>query len=156
MEHSDECHIRCFWQLFSVMDSLISGELLLESSWDGNNQLAESTSSRASLTVTGVIAPTPTVLLTASATATRNQLVKLRIIVFNPTSMPLNANVTIQIIGPGNYVLFDVVQMKVTANSESTDYYDWAIPNSAGVYTVTVGLLPTEPTAFDTTTIQVS
>ena len=80
----------------------------------------------------------------------------MQIIVFDPSSTPLNANVTIQIIGPGNYVLFDVVRVKVTANSESTGYYDWTVPNSAGVYSVTVGLLPTEPTAFDSSTIQVS
>jgi hypothetical protein len=69
--------------------------------------------------------------------------------------MPLNANVTIQIIGPGNYVTFDVIQVKVTANSESTGYYDWTVPNQSGVYTVTVELLSPKPSAFDTTTIQV-
>jgi hypothetical protein len=70
--------------------------------------------------------------------------------------MPLNANVTIQVIGPGNYVTFDVIQVKVTANSESTGYYDWTVPDQLGVYNVTAGLLPTEPTAFDMITIRVS
>ncbi|MGA3406825.1 MAG: protease pro-enzyme activation domain-containing protein [Candidatus Bathyarchaeia archaeon] len=131
------------------------GSYLLESSWGGNNQLAGSTSSPDSLTVNGVITPTPTLLLTSPATATRGQTLRLQITLFNPTSMPLNANVTIQIIGPGNYVTFDVIQVKVTANSESTGYYDWTVPNQSGVYTVTVELLSPKPSAFDTTTIQV-
>ena len=105
---------------------------------------------------TGVITPTPTLLLTSPATATRGQSVRLQITVFDPSSMPLNANVTIQVIGPGNYLTFDVVQVKVAASLQSTAYYDWSVPNQAGSYTIMVGLLPTQPAAYDSATIQVS
>ena len=132
------------------------GNYLLMSSWSGNDQLAGSTSSSASLTVTGAATPTPTLLLTSPATASRGQTVGLQITIFNPTSMPLNANVTIQITGTSNYVMFDVIQVKVTGNSQSTAYYDWTVPNSTGTYSVSAGLLPSEPSAFDKATIQVS
>jgi hypothetical protein len=66
----------------------------------------------------------------------------------------LNANVTIQITGPGNYVSFDVIQVQVGASSQLTAYYDWIAPNQAGAYTVTLGLLSTKPGGTDTGTIR--
>jgi hypothetical protein len=132
------------------------GNYLLEASWSGNNQLAPSQSSSASLTVTGSVQPTPTVLLSAPATTPHGQTVTLSIIVFNPASSALNANVTIEITGPNNYVLFDVIQVKVNANSQSTGYYDWATPTQTGSYTVMVGLLPPTVGGVDIETIQVT
>jgi len=127
---------------------------LLEASWSGNSQLAGSTSSPASLTVTGSVQPTPTVLLYAPSTASRGQTVTMSITVFNPTSSPLNANVTVQITGPSNYVSFDVIQIQVGASSQLTTYYDWTVPNQSGAYSVTVGLLQARPGGIDTGTIQ--
>jgi hypothetical protein len=66
------------------------------------------------------------------------------------------ANVTIQIVGPGNYALFDVIQVKVAANSQSTSYYGWTAPSQAGAYTITVGLIPPTPTTVDAETVQVT
>jgi hypothetical protein len=64
--------------------------------------------------------------------------------------------VTIEITSPGNYITFDVIQLKVAATSQSTAYYDWTTPNQSGTYTVMVGLLPPKPAAFDAATIQVT
>jgi hypothetical protein len=132
------------------------GNFLLQASWSGNNQLAESTSSPASLTVTGTTPPTPTMLLSLPSTGTEGQVVNMTITVFNPTSSLLNANVTIEITGPNNYVVFDVVQLEVTGTSQATAYYDWKAPAQSGSYIVRVGLLPPKPTAFDTETIQIT
>lgn len=132
------------------------GNYLLEVSWSGNNQLAPSQSSPASLTVTGSVSSTPTVLLSAPATTPHGQNVTLSVTVFNPASSALNANVTIEITGPNNYVLFDVIQVKVGANSQSTGYYDWAVPIQTGSYTVMVSLLPLTSGGVDVEAIQVT
>jgi hypothetical protein len=79
----------------------------------------------------------------------------MTITVFNPTNSVLNANVTMQITGPNNYVVFDVIQV-VTATSQATTYYDWTAPNQSGTYTATISFLPLKPTAFDTETIQIT
>jgi len=129
------------------------GNYLLKSSWSGKNQFAGSTSSPASLTVTGAVAPISTLLLSVPSSASRGQLVTLVITVFNPTSSPLNGNVTVQITGPNNYASFNVVQVQVAASSQSTTYYDWTVPNQSGTYTVTVGLLSAKG-GIDTGTIQ--
>jgi hypothetical protein len=76
--------------------------------------------------------------------------------VFNPSSSGLKANVAIEITGPGNYLTFDVIQVNVASSSQSTGYFDWTVPNSSGMYTVTVGLLPPKPAAFDAATIQIT
>jgi hypothetical protein len=126
---------------------------LLEASWSGNNQLASSTSTPASLTVGGTVAPNPTLLLSVPSTASQGQSVTMSITVFNPTSSALNANVTVQITGPSNYVWFDVVQVQVAASSQLTTYYDWTVPSQSGTYLVTVGLLSARG-GIDTGTIQ--
>lgn len=130
------------------------GNYLLKASWSGNSQFAGSASASASLTVTGSVSPTPTLLLSVPSTASRGQSITLSITVFNPTSSPLNGNVTVQITGPGNYVSFVVIQAQVAASSQVTTYYDWTIPSQAGTYTVNVGLLSTKPGGTDTGTVR--
>ena len=130
------------------------GSYRLEASWSGNNQLAGSTSSSIPLTVTGTTTPTPTLLLSNPTTATQGQLITLSVTVFNPTSSPLNANVTVQITGPGNYVSFVVIPVQVAASSQLTSYYDWTVPSQAGTYTVNIGLLSLKPGGVDTGTVQ--
>lgn len=132
------------------------GSYLLKANWSGNNQLAGSTSSPASLTVTGTATPSATLLLSAPSTGSHGQSVRLLIIVFNPASSALNANVAIEITGPGNYIAFDVAQLKVAAAAQSTAYYDWTAPNQVGTYTLMVGLLPPKAAAFDAARIQVT
>jgi len=127
---------------------------LLKTSWSGNSQYAGSASTSASLTVTGTATPIPTLLLSAPSSASRGQSVTLSIAVFNPTGSLLNANVTVQITGPGNYVSFDVIQVRVAASSQLTSYYDWTAPNQPGTYNVTVGLLSTQPGGTDTGAIR--
>jgi len=63
---------------------------------------------------------------------------------------------TVQVTGPSNYILYDLVPVNAAATSDTTVYYAWTVPNQAGTYTVTVGLLPTGPSAFDTANIVVS
>jgi hypothetical protein len=133
------------------------GSYSLQASWSGNSQFKGSTSSPPnSLTVTGTVSKNPTVMLAAPDTGSIGQSVRLSITVFNPTSSPLSTSAKIQITGPNNYVAFDVVQVKVQANSESTYYYDWTAPNQSGAYTVTVDLLSTRAPASDTAIIQVN
>jgi hypothetical protein len=129
---------------------------LLEASWSGNNQLAPSQSSSASLTVTGSVPPTPTVLLSAPATTPHGQTVTVSITVFNPASSGLNANVTIEITGPNNYALFNVIQVKVGASSQSTGYYAWAVPTQTGSYTIMLDFLLPALGGADTENIQVT
>jgi hypothetical protein len=133
-----------------------SGNYLLEASWSGNDRLAGSQSAAASLAVTGSAPPSPTILIDGLATATHDQTLPLSLTVFNPTTSALNANVTIQIAGPGNYTLFNVINAKVDATSQSTVSYDWAVPNQPGAYTITLGLLPPTPGGVDVETIQVT
>jgi len=129
--------------------------LQLLASWSGNNQFAGSSSSAESLSVTGSSPLTPTILFPAPATVQHGQTATFTVTVFNPTSSQLIANVTIQIDGPNNYVLFDVIKVPVNANSQSSGYYDWAVPTQTGTYTATVSLLPQRLSGVDTETIQV-
>ena len=140
----------------TIWTSQYPGSYLLQASYGGSSNYAASTSPSVSLTVTGTVNPNPTVLLTAPTSATVGQTVSLEVTVFNPTSALLNANVTVQISGPGNYVSFDVIQVKVQATSESTGYYDWTPPNQTGSYTVTVELLSTRARSSDMAAIQVA
>jgi len=132
------------------------GSYSLEASWNGNNQFAGSTSTPTSITVTGSVTSSPTILLSAPSTASHGQIVEFSIRVFNPTSTGLTTLVAIQIQGPNNYVLFETVQTNAPSNSYSTVYYEWTVPNQFGTYSVSVGLLPNEPGAIDTATIQVT
>ena len=129
--------------------------LQLRASWSGNNQFAASSSSAESLSVTGSSPLTPTILFPAPATVQHGQTATFTVTVFNPTSSQLIANVTIQIDGPNNYMLFDVIKVPVNANSQSSGYYDWAVPTQTGTYTATVSLLPQRLSGVDTETIQV-
>jgi len=129
---------------------------LLQAGWNGNNQYAPSQSSSTTLTVTGTTQPTPTLLLSTSSTVSHGQRVTLTLTVFNPTSSGLNANVTIQIIGPNNYAIFDVIQTHVGTDSKSISYYEWTAPNQTGTYIVTISLRPPSPTGVDVENIQVS
>lgn len=132
------------------------GSYLVEASWNGNNQLAGSNSPTQSLTVTGTTTPTPTLLLSAPSSGSRGQSVQLSIAVFNPTNSPLNTKMSVEIMGPNNYVMFDVVQVNVAATSDSTAYYGWTAPNQSGAYTVTVSLSPSTPSGLSTATIQIT
>jgi len=131
------------------------GSYLVEASWSGNDQLAGSTSPAQSLTVTGTPTPTPTLLLSAPSSGPPGQPVQLSITVFNPTSSSLNANVMVKIMGPNNYVMFDVVQVNIAAASHSTAYYVWMAPNQSGTYSVTADLSPS-PSGVSTATIQIT
>jgi len=131
------------------------GNYLLEASWGGNNQLAPSQSSPASVTVTGSVQPTPTLLISSPTTTPRGLPVTLSITMFNPTRSSLNSNITIKIAGPNNYLLFDIIQVRIAANSQSTGYYDWAVPNQPGTYSITASSLSAE-SGVDTATIQVT
>jgi hypothetical protein len=133
------------------------GNYLLKANWSGNTQFAASQSSSASLTVTGSVQPYPTVLLSAPSSVPHGQLVTLSVTVFNPRSQPLTANVTVQIVGPNNYVVFDVLQIRANANSQLTYLYDWAVPSQPGSYTITVSLLPSRTGGgVDTDVVQVT
>jgi len=88
--------------------------------------------------------------------ATQGQFIEFSIQIFNPTGTVLATIVTVQVQGPNNYVLFDTVQTNAPSGSFSTVYYDWVVPNQPGTYSVNVGLLPNEPGAIDTATIQVT
>jgi len=129
---------------------------MLEASWTGNNQFAPSQSGSAALTVTGSALPTPTVLLSSPSTGTAGQRLTLSIMIFNPTNSTLNANATIEITGPNNYVLFDLIQVEVGANLHATGYYDWGVPAQAGAYTVVLSLLSPIPSGADVETIQIT
>ena len=132
------------------------GNYLLKASWDGNEQLASSQSSTISLTVTGSVQQTPTVLLSAPPTATQGQTMTLSVTVLNPSGSDLNATISIQLTGPNNYTSFDVVQLRVGGNSQSTGFYDWPVPYQPGTYTVVAGLLPPTPGGVDLATVQVT
>jgi hypothetical protein len=132
------------------------GSYLLEASWSGNNQLAGSTSPTQSLAVTGTPSPIPTLFLSVPSSGSRGQPVQLTITVFNPTNSLLDANVMVKIMGPNNYVMFDIVQVNVAAASHSTAYYVWTAPNQSGTYSVTANLSPPTLSGVSTATIQIT
>jgi len=105
--------------------------------------------------VTGTAQPIPTLLLSSPATTPNGQTVTLQITVFNNATSQLNSNVTIEITGPNNYVLFNVIQVQAAASSHSTGYYDWAVPTQTGSYTIMVSMLPPSTGGVDVETIQV-
>ena len=131
------------------------GSYSLQASWGGNTNFAASQSSTQSLMVTGTAQPIPTLLLSSPATTPNGQTVTLQITVFNNATSQLNANVTIEITGPNNYVLFNVIPVQVAASSHSTGYYDWAVPTQTGSYTIMVSMLPPSTGGVDLETIQV-
>ena len=132
------------------------GSYLLQASWNGNNQLAGSTSSSTSLTVTGATPASTSLRLSLPSTGTQGEVVHMTITAFNPTNSLLNGNVTMQITGPNNYAAFDVIQTSVNPTSQLTTHYDWIAPNQSGTYVVTIELLPATTGAYDTATIQIS
>ena len=132
------------------------GTYQIRASWSGNAQYSSAVSSSVSLTVTGTVTPSPNLILLAPATSIQGQIVHLTITVFNPTASTFSTLVTAEITGPGSYVSYETIQVRIASQSETTAYFDWTVPNRSGAYTVTVGLLPPEPDAFDVTTIQVS
>jgi hypothetical protein len=114
-----------------------------------------STVSVVEVTTTVTVAPSVTLLLTVPPSAARSQIIHMQLTVFNPLSATLDSQAAITILGPSNYIYFDVFQLNVPASTSYTAYYDWTPPNQAGSYTVSVGLLPPQPAAFDTATISV-
>jgi len=99
--------------------------------------------------------PSPTLLLSAPSSESQGQRAQLSITAFNPTNSPFNAKVMIEIMGPNNYLMFDVVQVNVAAASQSTLYYVWSAPNQSGTYSVSVSLAPPTPSGFSTATVQI-
>jgi kumamolisin len=132
------------------------GNYYVEASWVGNNQLAGSTSSPITLTVTGAVTPSATILLSAPSTASRGQLTHFSMTIFNPQGSPLTTLVSVEITGPNNYILFDTIQVTVTGGSYSTLIYEWTPPNNQGTYFLSVGLTPPQVGATDTATISVT
>ena len=130
--------------------------LLLEANWNGNNQLAPSQSSQVPLTVTGTVSPTPTMLLSAPTTTPHGGTTTLSITIFNPATSTLNANIAAEITSPNNYILFQIIQLQVNADSHSTGYYHWMVPNQIGKYTITISLPPSTYSGVDIETIQVT
>jgi hypothetical protein len=106
--------------------------------------------------VSGTAIPSPTLFISTPLTVTHGQSATFSITVFNPTSTALTANVSIQIAGLNNYVSFDVVHVKVNANSQSTGYYDWTVPAQTGSYTIMLSFLPPESGGVDVETVQVT
>jgi len=132
-----------------------TGNYMLNANWDGNGQLASTQSSPMPLTVTGVTLAGPSVILSAPSTTPHGQTVLLPFTVINSGTSALNVSVAVEVTGPNGYVAFNVTQIEVAPNSQTTGYYNWAVPNQTGTFTIMLNFLPPESGGDDIETIQV-
>jgi len=52
----------------------------------------------------------------------------------------MSSQITIEILGPSNYVFYDSIQVIVVPSSYDTILYDWAVPTQTGTYTILVNV----------------
>ena len=117
-----------------------SGSYQLQASWAGNSGFQGSISPTRGLIVSNTRPPTSTLLLTAPTSAAHGQTVQLTVTEFNPTTSPMSSQITIEILGPSNYVFYDSIQVIVVPSSYDTILYDWAVPTQTGTYTILVNV----------------
>jgi len=133
-----------------------AGNYMLEGDWGGNGLLASAQSSPTPLTVTGVASVGASVILSAPSTTPHGQTVRLPFTVINTGTSALNVSVAVEVTGPNGYVAFNVTQLEVASNSQTTGYYNWAVPNQTGTFTIMLNFLPPQSGGDDIETIQVT
>jgi len=129
----------------------------IKASWNGNGDYEGSTSSTASLTVTGTFPPRTTLLITGPTSAPRGSSATFTVIVTNP-GPSLSTTLYLEVKGPAGYVHFDLQQITVPASGRESFQFLWQIPSAAttGEYQVSAGLIPPKPTAIVQTRITIT
>jgi hypothetical protein len=79
----------------------------------------------------------------------RKESLTLDVTVLNQRNPPLNATLTLTVIGPDGYCYFDFQRVNVTADTVGDYSFAWNVPDVAGTYDVEVSLIPLQLTAYD-------
>jgi hypothetical protein len=86
----------------------------------------------------------------------RGQSVTVTLDVFNKLDPVLESSLTLTVTGPRNCGYFDVQPIRVPAGTVGKYRFTWIVPNVAGAYTVEVGLVPAQLTAYDAVWLNVT
>jgi hypothetical protein len=126
----------------------------IKASWSGDSSYEGSTSSVASLTVTGTFPPRITLLVSGPSSSVIGSSVTFDVMVNNPGSL-LSTTLYVEVTGPGGYWYFDTQQITVAASGRGIFQFIWQVPSTAstGQYQIFVGLIPPKPTAIAQTQI---
>jgi len=132
------------------------GTYKIKAAWSGNLDYEGSTSSNATLTVTGRLLRM-ILLISGPTSASRGSLATFDVLVTNPGSS-LSSTLYFEVTGPGGYRYFDTQQVTVAAGGRGRFQSVWQVPStiSAGQYQVFVSLIPPKPTAIAQTQITVT
>jgi len=133
-----------------------AGSYQIKAAWNGNSDYQGSTSSPATLTVSGVL-PRITLLITGPSSVAKGGSATFDVMVDNSGSAT-NATLYFEVTGPGGYWYFDTQQVAVAAGGRGRFQFLWQIPStvSSGQYQVFVGVIPPKTTALAQTQITVT
>jgi hypothetical protein len=128
----------------------------IKASWSGDLNYEGSTSSVASLTVTGAFPPRITLLVTGPSSTVASASVTFDVIVTNPGSA-ISTTLYFEVTGPSGYRYFDTQQITVADSGRGRFQFIWQVPSTAstGQYQVFVELIPPKPTAIAQTQVTV-
>jgi peptidoglycan/xylan/chitin deacetylase (PgdA/CDA1 family) len=91
----------------------------------------------------------------SQARIARGQSATVSVDVFNRLDPVLESSLALTVTGPRNYSYFEVQPISVSADTVREYSFTWDVPNVAGTYTVEVGLVPAQLTAYDTVWLNV-
>jgi hypothetical protein len=128
----------------------------IKASWSGDSSYEGSTSSVASLTVTGTFPPRITLLVSGPSSIVASAPATFDVIVTNPGSA-ISTTLYFEVTGPASYWYFDTQNITVTTNGRGRFQFTWQVTATAstGQYEIFVGLIPPKPTAVAQTQITI-
>ena len=109
--------------------------------------------------VTDVLVCSINLMLTpvsAQSSFGKGQSVTFTVDVFNQNDPSFASSLTLTVSGPSNYGYFDVQPVKVSAGGVKEYSFEWVVPSVGGTYVVSVGLAPTQLTAYDEVWLKVN
>jgi hypothetical protein len=131
------------------------GSYQIKAAWNGNSDYQGSTSSTATLTVTGTLPPRITLLISGPTSVVSGGSATFDVLADNagpatPTTLYF------EVTGPGGYRYFDIQQVTL-GTGRGRFQLVWQVPStiSAGQYQVSVSLVPPRSTAIAQTQITV-
>lgn len=91
----------------------------------------------------------------SQTTYASGQSLTLAVTVFNEFNPPMESTLTLTVTGPSSYYLYDFQPIELEANEVKDYSFSWTVPDFAGTYTVEVGLVPAQLTAYDAVWLEV-
>jgi hypothetical protein len=92
----------------------------------------------------------------AQSVYSKGQSLTLKATVLDQLNPILESTLLLSITGPAGYYKYDFQQVAIGANDTKDYSFSWVIPDVVGTYVVEVGLVPPQPTAYDTAWLNVS